>query len=142
VTTARTLDRTHTISLNKVVKFKNGITLGGLWRYHTGDPFTPTTVKVLGDSTVFESLAYFETQGKNSARLPAYQALDLKFEKVWRLKKARIIAYLSILNVFNHRNIRKYDNGVFIANGKLVNFIESDETFFDRAYLPGVSIIF
>jgi len=88
MTTARALDRTHTISLNKVAKFKNGITLGGLWRFHTGDPFTPTTAKVLGDSTLFESLIYFEAHGKNSARLPAYHALDLKFEKEWRLKKS------------------------------------------------------
>jgi len=143
VTAARNLDRTHSISINKIFKFKNQITLSALWRYHSGDPFTPNTIKVLGDSTRLESSIYFEAGEKNSARLPAYHSLDFKIEKAWQLKNVKLIAYLNVLNVYNTENIREKDYGFdFDGNGKLVSFFDDDEPFFRRIFIPGISIIF
>ena len=101
VTIPRDLDRTHSVSINNVFKLAHDWTIGALWRYHTGDPFAPSTLHVFGDSTVFNSYVYFESAPKNSARHAAYHSLDIKIEKAWQIDQVRLTAYVNIVLLIN-----------------------------------------
>ncbi|MGH7456598.1 MAG: TonB-dependent receptor plug domain-containing protein, partial [bacterium] len=51
----RNFDRTHSINVNSVFKLTRALTISALWRFHSGNPFTPATIQVFGDSTWFNS---------------------------------------------------------------------------------------
>ncbi|MGH7493704.1 MAG: TonB-dependent receptor domain-containing protein [bacterium] len=141
-TVPRDFDRTHALNVNSIFKFAHDWTIGVLWRFHTGDPFTPASIHVLGDSTRdnFLNYVYFTTGAKNSARYPAYHTLDLKIQKEWGIKKIKLAAYLSILNVYNRKNLREIDFG--LSNAKLISHFTKEQRFFERLFAPGMSVIF
>jgi len=41
----------------------------------------------------------------NSARLPAFNQLDVRIDKIWTYDSWMLDAYLDLLNAYNHRSI-------------------------------------
>jgi len=138
-TVPRDFDRTHAVNVNSVFKFGQVWTISALWRFHSGDPFTPATIGVLGDNI---NQVYFKTGAKNSARYPSYHSLDVKIQKEWQLKKVRLAVYLNVLNVYNRKNFRAIDIDRSFIEAKLISLFPYDKTFLERFLAPGISVMF
>jgi hypothetical protein len=58
-----------------------------------------------------------------TARLPAFQQLDLRVDKTWQLQHAKLIVYLELRNAYNHKNIEQrtysYDYSKMSGQGGL-----------------------
>jgi hypothetical protein len=141
-TTPRDLDRTFSVTLNNIWNFKNNVTFSTIWRYHTGDPFTSSIVRLVGDSTVENSRVFYITETKNGRRLPAFHSLDLKLEKKWILDSWFIITYINVINALDHKNIRQYAWKRVIENDRLVGFTRDEQTFFPRFISAGFTLEF
>jgi hypothetical protein len=73
--------------------------VGGRFRVTSGYPFTP----VVG--TIRHNMGLAPVQGHyNSDRLPVFHQLDLRVDKSWVLKRARVTWYVDIQNVYNRQN--------------------------------------
>lgn len=138
--TPRDLDRTATLTLNNVMNFKHQITVSTLWRYHSGDPYTPSAVRVSGDSTVENSKIFYITDKKNSRRLPAFHSLDIKIEKKWYIDQMNLIAYANVINAYDHKNIRQYGWKRKIENGRFTSFTRDDQVYFPRFFSLGLAL--
>lgn len=139
-TTPRDLDRTFTLTLNNVVNFKHQITLSTLWRFHTGDPYTPSSVRVSGDSTVENSKIFYLTETKNSQRLPSFHSLDIKLEKKWYIDQMSLVAYVNVINAYDHKNIRQYGWKRRIENGRFTGFSRDEQVYFPRFFSVGLAL--
>jgi hypothetical protein len=140
--TYRDLDRTHALTLSNIFNFSHGLTVSGMFRIHTGDPYTPSAVRILGDSLVTDSRIYYITQKKNSARLPVFHSLDLRADKRWDLNNMYLVTYAGVINLLNHRNVRQKLWVRRVVNDKITNFVQEDQVYFPRFFSLGVSLEF
>jgi TonB family protein len=94
-------DQTHVLSALASFDAGRGWTLGARFRYVTGTPITP----IVGGIVDLDAGAYEAVQGARlSARLPDFHRVDVRVEKVWKIRDARISAYLDVQNLTNARN--------------------------------------
>ncbi len=81
-------------------------TVGLRFRYASGAPRTPV-IGALYDERDDRYQPLFGAQ--NSARLPDFWQLDARFERSFQLsQRARLLAYVELLNVTNHTNGEEY----------------------------------
>jgi carboxypeptidase family protein/TonB-dependent receptor-like protein len=128
--------RPHTLSgafsLNFPGGWHQGSTIGSilqnfgvftLFRYTSGNPYTPCDPTVQGDADVVsgDNCDRFFPEPLNSARLPAFKQLDMRFTKGFGIGGLDITAYLDARNILNFRNIIQ----VFAAKGDITNSLES-----------------
>ena len=142
IETPRDLDRTHSLVINNIHNFPNSITFSSVFRIRSGDPYTPSAVQILGDSTVADSRIFYVTRRKNSGRLPLFHSLDLRLEKRWNLNHVYLVTYASVINALDHDNIRQKSWNRQIENGKLVAFTQENQLYFPRFYTLGISLEF
>lgn len=138
--TSRNLDRTHTVTISNITSLGHLLTVSAVWRYHTGDPFTPSEIRVLGDSSVTDSRLYYVTGMKNSDRLPAFHTLDLRVEKKWKTNQMTWAAYASVINAYNNLNVRQYAWKRIVEDGKISGFRRDRQRYFPRLFLLGLSL--
>ncbi len=138
--TVRDRDRTHAVTVNHILYIGKSVTLGAIWRFHSGDPYTPVRAMVLGDSTLPNSRIYFEAGEKNSRRLPSFQTLDLKIEKAWEIRSMNLVTYLNLFNILGHRNVRQKVWKVSRQGNRVTELYLSDQTFFPRLLSLGLSV--
>ena len=110
-------DRRHDLNVIatwRLTKYRFGARLG----YATGTPYTPIVGEIAsrnydpsndswgtGDPPRFlESLG----GGRNSARYPATERLDLDASREFRLRGATLAPYVSVLNAYNAKNVFVY----------------------------------
>ena len=144
VETFRDFDRRHSITFNNVFKFSRNFTLSALWTYHTGQPYTPATIVVDGNSVRNDDTRlFYNVEEKNSERLPDYHTLNIKLDKSWIFKKIELNVYLNIVNFYNRGNIRNYtfDGESFNNNPEITVFRDGVE-YFNRFITPGISVTF
>ena len=82
-------------------KLPRGFQVGARYRYVTGNPYTPVT------GAYFDSNAdrYVPITGRAvQRRLPAFNQLDLRVDKVWTFDRWRFSAYLDVQNVSRATN--------------------------------------
>lgn len=96
-------DRRHTISVVGNYKLTPKWKLSGKWQLNTGNPDTPLKgVKEYGTTT---AMIYKPVWGEhNSGRMPRYESLDVKLEKLF--KKSSL--YIQFLDIYNHKNVYSY----------------------------------
>lgn len=138
--TSRNLDRTHTFTFSNITSFGSLLTASAIWRYHTGDPFTPSEIRILGDSSVTDSRLYYETGMKNTDRLPAFHTLDVRIEKKWKQAQMTWAAYVSVINVYNNLNVRQYAWRRIVEDRKIIGFRRDRQRYFPRLFLLGLSL--
>jgi outer membrane cobalamin receptor len=56
----------------------------------------------------------------NGVPYPIYHRMDLRVNRHFQLKKSRLSAYLHIINLYNQKNLRKFDIGATDDNDNLV----------------------
>ncbi|MCA9694087.1 MAG: TonB-dependent receptor, partial [Myxococcales bacterium] len=100
-------DQRHNLNLALSYALPRGWRIGGRLRVSSGLPYTPIVgaVKFSWFPQPYDLPVYGRT---NSARYPWFHQLDLRVDREWILKRARISAYLDILNVYNANNIELY----------------------------------
>jgi TonB family protein len=95
-------DQTHILNVNLSYVFPSNWEVGLRFRLVSGNPYTP-----FRDSTY---LSDFDRPAPipgevNSARYALFHQLDLRVEKAWIFDWFKIIAYLSLINAYNHANV-------------------------------------
>jgi outer membrane receptor protein involved in Fe transport len=95
-------DQTHVLTLALHANLPKGWEAGLRFRYVTGDPYTPR-IGGLYDSDADEYLPI--PAAINSARLPAYQQLDVRIDKNFVFERWILTAYLDVQNVYNASNV-------------------------------------
>lgn len=93
-------DQTHILTALGSYKFARNWTLGGRFRYVSGNPRTPIVGSVVNASADrYEPLF----GAVNSARNPAFHQLDIRIDKRWVFNRWILDTYLDVQNVYNHR---------------------------------------
>jgi hypothetical protein len=96
-------DRPHILNLIAGIELGEGWQLGAKFQYSSGNPFTPVAGVTEKNGT------YYVVDGEyNSARLPAYHKLDIRFDKKFVFNAWTLTAYLDLWNVYNRENILDY----------------------------------
>jgi hypothetical protein len=99
-------DQTHILTILGSYQIGRGWRVGSRFRYVTGNTYSPTTTGAF-DSTVGSTLGAVSA-AQNSGRLPDFQQLDLRVDKVWAFKSWKFSMYLDVQNAYN----RRADEGV------------------------------
>jgi len=102
------------------------------WQFYKGWPRTTYTYawKKLPDSNELgqETLAalpdgnlhfYPKHEAFNGVQYPAYHRMDLRVNRHFYLKNGKISAFVHLINLYNHFNLRKFDLGVSNGNDLL-----------------------
>jgi hypothetical protein len=79
-----------------------GIHASGRFSYVTGNPYTPYSLGIYDIDT--DRYSAFPSGDVNSKRMAPYFALDLRIEKTWLFKSAKLDTYLELLNVVKGEN--------------------------------------
>ena len=98
-------DRRHTLSIVGNYKLSPKWRLSASWRFNTGNPYTPLVGVVATGTTTLYKPIWGEY---NSGRMPNYQVLDVKIERLFKIKGMDCSNYLQLLNLYNHKNIYGY----------------------------------
>jgi hypothetical protein len=107
--TNRDFDQPHTFILNNMFRLPLRWNFSFLWTYHTGFPYTPTSVDYVTSRPGSEGvIIHYETGLKNTSRLPAFHTLDIRMEKSWYFGKNQLMVYLNIVNFYDRKNVRSY----------------------------------
>lgn len=105
----RDYDQPHTIIVNNIFRLPHNWNISFLWNYHTGYPYTPKEVDFISQHAAGEHIIlHYETGQKNSRRLPDFSSVDVRVEKTWHFRKNTLMAYLNIVNLFDHDNVQTY----------------------------------
>jgi TonB-dependent receptor-like protein len=98
-------DQTHVLSLGLGYELGAGWRAGARFRYVTGNPVTPVTGSFYDAATD----VYYPIFGAhNGDRDPAFQELDLRIEKAFRVGPGRLSAYLDVQNVYAAENAQGF----------------------------------
>ncbi|MEP7146647.1 MAG: TonB-dependent receptor [bacterium] len=97
-------DAGHQLTLIAGYQFKNGWLVGTKFKYTGGRPYTPLDEQASGRV----NRAVYSTGDFNSQRYPYYMRVDLRVDKKFDFKKASLVAYLELQNLFDRQNIYSY----------------------------------
>lgn len=95
-------DQTHVLIIAAHAYLPKGFEVGARFRYVSGYPYTVAQGGWYdGDSDV-----YSPAQGPvNTGRLPAFNQLDVRFDKTFLFKRWLLKVYLDITNIYNNQNV-------------------------------------
>lgn len=105
-------DQPHTLALVWSQPMFSSVSrwdIGFRFRYHSGLPYDPVIGTGLSEDGSHIIAVYPDT--KNSARLPDFYQLDLRFDRPVYYNTWKLNFYIDILNVLNTRNVNGYDYG-------------------------------
>ena len=103
-------DQTHNLTVLGSYRLGRGWEFGARFRLVSGPLQTPT-LKPPAVAALYAADAgsYTPLEGAPfSERLPLFHQLDLRLDKRWQLKNARISAYLDLQNVYNNPSAEAY----------------------------------
>jgi hypothetical protein len=115
----RSFDQTHALNLDLNYRVGEHWTLNMAWRYHTGWPTTPLSLREEVDEdgeTFFGPVAGV----RFSARLPAYHRLDLRASRSWKLRTATLGLFFDVQNAYDRGNIAGFDFDIDEEAGTIV----------------------
>lgn len=117
-------DQTHILTAVAGYRLPLDFQFSGRFQYVTGNPYTPY------DGGLFEmdSGAYypFPSSDTNSVRTPAYNALDLRIEKLFTFTHWQFSGFADFLNVYNQKN---------------PEFIQYNYDYTEHTYITGLPFI-
>jgi hypothetical protein len=105
-------DQAHTLSAYGGYRLTSTLNLSGQWRYGSGMPR-------IGSST--EDGRFEVYPNRNTQRLPAYSRVDLRVNKAYDFKRAKLTLSGEIINLFGRENYRQ--NGY--RRNKMLPFLPS-----------------
>jgi hypothetical protein len=87
--------------------------IGGRLHVNSGRPYTTRQIEQNGE---LENLIEAWTDHRNDARLPAFMQLDVRVERIFRLREFRLHLYLDLANANFAREVLRCDS---LAQGSL-----------------------
>jgi len=100
-------DQTHILTVVAQLNMPLGFTLGGRFRYVSGNPSTKPNGSVHDlDTTDYNTLP----QPTRASRLPAFQQLDVRIDRKFVFDNFSLTPYLDLLNATNQKNAEAYQN--------------------------------
>jgi hypothetical protein len=132
-------DIRHALNLLLGVDLGWGLTVDIIWVFKSGYPFTPIAgfydrlqVQPQNPSVVSDPYMPVIFWGeRHSARLPAYHRLDIGLSKEMTLGPLVLSAGISLLNVYDHKNIFYFDRD----NGELHHMLRFSPSVWMKAQL-------
>jgi len=100
----RIYDNRVLFSIEGGYKPNNSLEYSIRWIYAGGPPYTPIDI----NASRFINRTVLDGSRVNEARLPDYHSLNIRADKRWFFKGSNLIAYLSIWNTYNRKNISQY----------------------------------
>ncbi|MEO8664021.1 MAG: TonB-dependent receptor [Ignavibacteria bacterium] len=97
-------DPGHQFTLIAGYQFRNGWLVGTRFKYSGGRPYTP----IDKEASRNVNRAVYATDDFNSSRYPYYMRVDLRVDKKFDFKKASLVAYIELQNLFDRENIYSY----------------------------------
>lgn len=106
-------DQRHALHIVVNRTLGRGWTLGTVFSYGSGMPYTPMPGKYMHyewrlDENVLKGELTDRPGERNSARYPIYHRLDLSLRKEGRFLGISTSPYLQIINLYNHKNVFFY----------------------------------
>ncbi|HEX4953581.1 MAG TPA: TonB-dependent receptor [Thermoanaerobaculia bacterium] len=99
----RQVDQRHTVNLLLNTRLGERWSLSLAWRYHSGWPTTPVSLERREDEE--GEVGLVPVLGPlYSERLPSYHRLDLRASRDWQLRASKLVFFVDLQNVYNHRN--------------------------------------
>jgi hypothetical protein len=95
-------DQTHIFVALGGYQLPYGIHASARFSYVTGNPYTPYSLGIYDID--FDSYSAFQIGNVNSERMESYLALDLRIEKTWLFRSAKLDTYVELLNVVKGEN--------------------------------------
>jgi TonB family protein len=95
-------DQTHILTILGSYKLGHGWEFGARFRFVSGFLYTPNTFGFYDESLGSQLPAV--SYPAYTARLPAFNQLDLRVDKTWKFQKWKLGAYLDAQNVYNAAN--------------------------------------
>ena len=107
-------DQRHTLNAFGSYRLSPTLNLSGKFMFGSGYPIPSGTYVQLGNGQ-------FIATGINTARLGAYQRLDIRADKDWAFQQWKLTLYGEVLNLTNHYNGRfAYESGIDPKTGKVL----------------------
>lgn len=117
-------DQTHILTAVAGYRLPLDFEFSGRFQYVTGNPYTPY------DGGLFEmdsgSYFGFPSANTNSARMPAYNSLDLRIAKLFTFTHWQLDCFADFLNVYNRKN---------------PEFIQYNYDYTDHTFITGLPFI-
>ena len=149
-------DQRNTLTAYCSYRLSDTLSLSANGRYGSGTPVTgylsaldasalggpggsgPSSGGASGSSTL---LPYALSATPNGSRIPSYQRIDLRLNKVFNRDRYKLTVKLEIDNILNHNNWRYYDYQYPVA-GTGTNVLVTRNTTMPRLPVVGVSVQF
>ena len=96
-------DRRHIFTSHLSIQPRKRINIGITWKLFSGIPYTPDIL-----STQEGGIYQYEKGSKNSARMPAYNRIDLRLSKDYVYRSWQMTLYAEIVNLLNNKNVGGY----------------------------------
>ena len=100
----RDYDNRYTFSVEGGYKPSPGWEVSMRWIYAGGVPYTPLD---LAASAAQQRNVYDDT-AVNTRRYPDYHSLNLRMDRRFAFRNSYLVAYVSVWNAYNHKNIARY----------------------------------
>jgi hypothetical protein len=114
----RTFDQRHALGFHFAYRPSRKWHLSWSWQYRTGWPATASTFSV--DTLTDGTLQLMPEFGPlNALRLPSYHRLDVRLTRNLFIKSNVLQVYFDIFNLYNRSNLRSYDYGVSVRDGRV-----------------------
>lgn len=85
-------------------KFKFGLSLSARFKFAKGRPYTPYDY----EKTMNSNRGIYDKTQYNRHNMPDYARFDLRVDQQFNFGKAKLIAYIELINVFNRVNYYNY----------------------------------
>jgi hypothetical protein len=94
-------DQTHVLAVLGSYQFGHGFEGGARFRYTTGAPRTPVIGAFYVGNDAYDPIF---GPGHNSIRLPEFYQLDVRLERSWVFRRAKLNVFLDVQNITNRKN--------------------------------------
>lgn len=93
-------DNRHLLSFIGGYKFPRNYELGVKFRYQGGAPYTPFDDVASQTNYLSTGVGTLDYTQFNTLRLPAFNALDIRLDKIWNFRKWSLDVYIDITNAY------------------------------------------
>ncbi|MEW5992923.1 MAG: TonB-dependent receptor, partial [Candidatus Zixiibacteriota bacterium] len=100
----RVIDNQAVFGVEGGYKPNNKWELSVRWIYAGGPPYTPLDL----DASRAINRSVYDRMRVNESRYPDYHSLNLRVDRRFHYRRSSVIAYLSVWNVYNRKNVSTY----------------------------------
>ena len=100
----RAFDNRVTFSIEGGYELADTWEASARWIYAGGAPYTPFDIEA--STAAHRGVA--DAARINGARYPDYHSMNIRLEKRFNFTSSSVVAYISVWNVYNRRNIASY----------------------------------